>query len=249
MLQTLFSDERTVRQDLASKFAKRTCEESTLVTYFNSKEKVVLLVDELNQLLLKSDDEAEKKAEQRASRFMKEVFLGVRGRYMVFTHPVHGTGPDEGTSSRGLAVTGLPRVDCLEDLQRMSTEFSGLTHMRAAYYSRVPALIWTSHHGPDLLQQKFAQIHEDPSLHISAFLAELFTGTRMLDMKDFQQLTDGSIRAEQTVWIPCFMSHFEPEDHKVKRGLLWASGRTSRSHAEPRPRWEAESENYAVSLS
>ncbi|CAE7827830.1 unnamed protein product, partial [Symbiodinium necroappetens] len=209
----LLPSDSLLRQDLASKFAKRTCEESTLVTYFNSKEKVVLLVDELNQLLLKSDDEAEKKAEQRASRFMKDVFLGVRGRYMVFTSHIQSTGLDltqymEGTSSRGLAVTGLPRVACLEDLQRMSSKFSGLTHMRAAYYSRVPALIWTSHHGPDLLQQKFAQIYEDPNLHLSAFLAELFTGTRMPDMKAFQQLTDGSIGAEKTVWIPCFMSHF-----------------------------------------
>ncbi|CAE7575461.1 unnamed protein product, partial [Symbiodinium microadriaticum] len=209
----LLPSDSSLRQDLAREFGKVTCEKSTLVTYFNSKEKVVLLVDELNQLLLKSDDEAEKNAEQRASRFMKDVFLGVRGRYMVFTSHIQSTGLDltqymEGTSSRGLAVTGLPRVACLEHLQHMSRDFSGLTHMRAAYYSRVPALIWTSHHSPDLLRQKFAQIHEDPNSHLSAFLAELFTGTRMADMKAFQQLTDGSIRAEKTVWIPCFMSHF-----------------------------------------
>ncbi|CAE7275600.1 unnamed protein product [Symbiodinium microadriaticum] len=202
-----------LRQDLASKFGKRTCEESTLVTYFNSKENVVLLVDELNQLLLKSDDEAEKKAEQRASRFMKEVFLGVRGRYMVFTSHIQSTGLDltqymEGTSSRGLAVTGLPRVEGLQDLQHMSIDFSGLMHMRAAYYSRVPALIWTSHHDSDLLQQKFDQIHEDPNSHLSAFMAELFEGRSMRDMEAFRQLTDGSIRAGKTVWIPCFMSHF-----------------------------------------
>ena len=142
----------TLRQDVADAIRNgTTCGELTLKSYFASQKQknVVLLVDELNHLLLKSPNPADKDAERRASRFMKDVFLDADGAYMVFTSHIQSTGLDlthymEATSVRGLEITGLPFAAELEELQNMSTEFSGLTHMRAAYYSRVPALLWSS---------------------------------------------------------------------------------------------------------
>ena len=199
-------------QEVAAKFGTVTCGESTLQAYFASQKNVVLLVDELNHLLLKSPNPADKEAERRASRFMKDVFLDADGAYMVFTSHIQSTGLDftqymEGNSVRGLEITGLPFAAELEELQNMSTEFSGLTHMRAAYYSRVPALLWSSQHGEFLLAQKFSQIEQDPQKHLATFLFEVFEGTPMKDMEAFRQLTDGS-QTERAIWIPCFMSHF-----------------------------------------
>ena len=202
----------TLRQDVAAKFGTVTCGESTLQAYFKSQKNVVLLVDELNQLLLKSPTKEEKKAEQRAARFMKNVFLGAEGAYMVFTSHIQSTGLDliqymESASARGVEVTRLPFAAELSELQNMSTAFSGLTHMKAAYYSRVPALLWSSHDDPLLLTQKFRQIQQRPQKHLSAFLCEVFTGVPMQNMEAFRQLTDGSQR-ERAIWIPCFMSDF-----------------------------------------
>ena len=171
-----------------------------------------MLVDELNQLLLKSPNNANRDAERQAARFMKDVFLGAEGAYMVFSSHIQSTGLDltqymEGNSVRGLEITGLPFAAELEELQTMSTAFSGLTHMKAAYYSRVPALLWSSHDDPLLLTQKFRQIQQRPQKRLSAFLCEVFTGVPMQDMEAFRQLTDGSQR-ERAIWIPCFMSDF-----------------------------------------
>ena len=82
----------TLRQDVAAKFGTVTSGEKTLESYFQSQKNVVLLVDELNKLLLKSPNKAEGDAERRAAEFMKDVFLGAEGAYMVFTShiQVHG---------------------------------------------------------------------------------------------------------------------------------------------------------------
>ena len=202
----------SLRQDVAAKFGTVTCRESTLQPYFKSQKNVVLLVDELNQLLLKSPNNANRDAERQAARFMKDVFLGAEGAYMVFTSHVQSTGLDltqymEGNSVRGLEITGLPFAAELEELQTMSTAFSGLTHMKAAYYSRVPALLWSSHDDGSLLSQKFSQIQQHPKGHLAAFLSEVFSGTPLKDMEAFRQLTDGS-QKDRAIWIPCFMSHF-----------------------------------------
>ena len=81
---------RSFVQDVADEIGNTTCQKETLRAYFESQKNVVLLVDELNQLLLKNP--ADKEAEQRASRFMKDVFLDADGAYMVCTspHSVHG---------------------------------------------------------------------------------------------------------------------------------------------------------------
>eukprot|EP00439_Symbiodinium_sp_Y106_P012614 s7064_g1.t2 len=202
----------TLRQDVAAEFGTVTCGEKTLESYFKSQKNVVLLVDELNQLLLKSPTEEEKKAEQRGARFMKNAFLGAEGAYMVFTSHIQSTGLDltqymEGDSVRGLEITGLPFAAELEELQNMSTAFSGLTHMKAAYYSRVPALLWSSHDDGSLLSQKFSQIQQHPKEHLAAFLCEVFGGTPLREIEAFRQLTDGS-QKDRAIWIPCFMSHF-----------------------------------------
>ncbi|CAE7306592.1 unnamed protein product [Symbiodinium sp. CCMP2592] len=202
----------TLRHNVAAKFGRVTCEESTLENYFKSQKNVVLLVDELNHLLLKSPAEEEKKAEQRAARFMKDVFLAAEGAYMVFTSHIQSTGLDltqymEGDSVRGLEITGLPFAAQLGELQNMSTELSGLTHMKAAYYSRVPALLWSSHDDGSLLSQKLSQIQQHPKEHLAAFLSEVFEGTPVKEMEAFRQLTDGS-QKDRVLWIPCFMSHF-----------------------------------------
>ena len=202
----------SLRQDVADEFGNKTCQKSTLQSYFECQKNVVLLVDELNQLLLRGPTQEEKNAEQDAARFMKNVFLGSEGAYMVFTSHIQSTGLDltqcmEGDSVRGLEITGLPFADELGELQNMSSAFSGLTHMKAAYYSRVPALLWSSHDDGSLLSQKFSQIREDPQQHLAAFLREVFAGTLMREMEAFRQLTDGS-QKDRPIWIPCFMSHF-----------------------------------------
>ena len=199
-------------QEVAAKFGTVTCGESTLQAYFASQKNVVLLVDELNHLLLKSPNPADKEAERRASRFMKDVFLDADGAYMVFTSHIQSTGLDltqymEGNSVRGLEITGLPFAAELQELQNMSTAFSGLTHMKAAYYSRVPALLWSSQHDEFLLAQKFSQIEQDPQKHLAAFLREVLGGTPMREIEAFRQLTDGS-QKDRPIWITCFMSHF-----------------------------------------
>ena len=206
------ADSKKLRQDVADEIGNTTCQKETLRAYFESQKNVVLLVDELNQLLLKSPNPADKEAEQRASRFMKDVFLDADGAHMVFTSHIQSTGLDltqymEGNSVRGLEITGLPFAAELQELQNMSTAFSGLTHMKAAYYSRVPALLWSSQHDESLLAQKFSQIQQHPKEHLAAFLSEVFRGTPLKDMEAFRQLTDGS-RKGRAIWIPCFMSHF-----------------------------------------
>ena len=202
----------SLRQDVADEFGNKTCQKSTLQSYFECQKNVVLLVDELNQLLLRGPTKEEEKAEQDAARFMKNVFLGPEGTYMVFTSHIQSTGLDltqymEGDSVRGLEITGLPFADELGELQNMSPAFSGLTHMKAAYYSRVPALLWSSHDDGSLLSQKLSQIREDPQQHLAAFLREVLAGTLMREMEAFRQLTDGS-QKNRPIWIPCFMSHF-----------------------------------------
>ncbi|CAE7025420.1 unnamed protein product [Symbiodinium natans] len=202
----------SLRQDVADELGNKTCQKSTLQSYFECQKNVVLLVDELNQLLLRGPTQEEKNAEQDAARFMKNVFLGSEGAYMVFTSHIQSTGLDltqymEGDSVRGLEITGLPFADELGELQNMSPAFSGLTHMKAAYYSRVPALLWSSHDDGSLLSQKFSQIRDDPQQHLAAFLREVFAGTPMREMEAFRQLTDGS-QKDRPIWIPCFMSHF-----------------------------------------
>ena len=199
-------------QEVAAKFGTVTCGESTLQAYFKSQKNVVLLVDELNQLLLKSPNNADRDAERQAAKFMKDVFLGAEGAYMVFTSHIQSTGLDltqymEGNSVRGLEVTGLPFAAELEELQNMGTAFSGLTYMKAAYYSRVPALLWSSHDDGSLLSQKVSQIQQHPKEHLAAFLSEVFNGTPLKDLEAFRQLTDGS-RKDRAIWIPCFMSPF-----------------------------------------
>ena len=88
------ADSKKLRQDVADEIGNTTCQKEALRAYFESQKNVVLLVDELNQLLLKSPNPADKEAEQRASRFMKDVFLDADGAYMVFTSHIQSTGLD-----------------------------------------------------------------------------------------------------------------------------------------------------------
>ena len=110
----------SLRQDVAAKFGTVTCRESTLQPYFKSQKNVVLLVDELNQLLLKSPNNANRDAERQAARFMKDVFLGAEGAYMVFTSHVQSTGLDLTQYMEGNSVRDWKSQACHSQLSSKS---------------------------------------------------------------------------------------------------------------------------------
>ena len=162
----LLPEDNPLKDGLAEELGGLTCEKGVLEEYLKDKEDMVLLVDELNQLIGKSKNEAESEAEKRCAVFLKENFLQRAGAYLVFTSHIQSIRYDlinymEGfrASDRQVKLASLPVVDKLEDLKKMDqTKFAGLTYMEATYFSRVPALLWTSRCGDHSLRNTFQRV-------------------------------------------------------------------------------------------
>ena len=115
-------------------------------------------------------------------------------------------------SDRQVKLASLPVVDKLEDLKKMDqTKFAGLTYMEATYFSRVPALLWTSRCGDHSLRNTFQRVSDGCEVinFLEPFLAEVLTGTPREKMKLFHSLTDGSREEDgRILWILGYISEF-----------------------------------------
>ena len=183
-----------MKDGLAEELGGLTCEKGVLEEYLKDKEDIVLLVDELNLLIMKGKNEAERKAEERCAVFLKENFLSKTGAYLVFTSHVQETGQDlaiymNTPSPRQVELLTLPVVTSLEEMKEMDeNRLSGLTHMQAAFFGWVPALLFSAFSDRTLegivkgVMRQHNLKNKDLRRRLPDFLEEIFTGEGSAEM-------------------------------------------------------------------
>ena len=234
----LLPEDNPLKDGLAEEFGGLTCEKGVLQTYVKNEKDMVLLIDELNQLIVNSENEAEREAEERCAVFLKENFLSKKGNYFVFTSHVQETGEDltiymNTESPRQVELTTLPVVTTLAEMKEMDqSRLSGLTHMQAAFYSRVPALLFCAFSDRTLekvvnrVMRRYALKNEDLNRLLPDFLEEIFTGKGRPEMQAFHQLTDA--RQENTIWIVGYIAEFLRRcRHPYSKLAYWLDGMKS----------------------
>eukprot|EP00971_Amphidinium_carterae_P274859 5453958-Amphidinium_carterae.2 len=190
---------------------------------------------------------------EEVSRFIKDVFVGKADAYFIFTSHRQGTGSAltafmEGDSSRKVEFVFLPISTKLLDLQRMDAATDGrcndVTHMKAALYGRIPALVWSVIDGQITPSQRFHDVLglpenravDIPSL-LDDFLAEVLTGEKKVSLRGFRPLTD-AYNATTVRWIPCFMASFLSQcGPKYTKIAEWLNGMESSDQQDGKA-WE-----------
>ncbi|CAE7284835.1 unnamed protein product [Symbiodinium sp. CCMP2456] len=180
--------------------ARILCRQNVLEEYLKDKKDVVLIVDELN-VLLKPDKSDDGYAEVGA--FLREQFLDPSGRYLIFsTHVPTGIGLShllgKGSGSTRTAETiEMPRSHDMPSLRSMGEQCEALTPCEAAYYGRIPSLVYSvkmPRSSFNILERfQAVECGEPTQALIESFLSEFFTGVRSADsdpIRAFDTLTE-----------------------------------------------------------
>eukprot|EP00969_Alexandrium_andersonii_P282682 12497019-Alexandrium_andersonii.AAC.1 len=121
------------------------CKPEVIKRHWQGKDDVVLVVDELNVLLQPGGGAGF----EGSGLFLREAFLDPVGRHLVFSTRVPaGAGIEEvlgrGTGSlRDAVAVEMPTARDIGELRGMHEACRALTPCEAAYYSRIPSLIYT----------------------------------------------------------------------------------------------------------
>jgi len=189
-----------------------SCSEQALATYFSGQQDVVLLVDEMNLLLTGQDTNAD----ERAAKFLKQNFLKRKGAYLVFTSHIQATEDAlqeymDSPSSRSSKLIRLSLAANNTELIGMHPSCSGLTPMKAAFYGRIPSIIWimvdSSRTYLDAFRRTVSRAKVDPKTLVDEFLEEVFTGQPQAELQGFKPLTSVD-NLGMVTWIPCYMARF-----------------------------------------
>eukprot|EP01062_Namystynia_karyoxenos_P018679 TRINITY_DN16968_c0_g3_i1.p1 TRINITY_DN16968_c0_g3~~TRINITY_DN16968_c0_g3_i1.p1 ORF type:complete len:617 (+),score=199.38 TRINITY_DN16968_c0_g3_i1:81-1931(+) len=187
-----------------------SCVKKTVLRYLEGKEKVVLLVDELNMLLTR-----EEKAEdtEDIGQFIRQEFLDKKDRYFIFTthfpidSPVTEVIGKGGGSGREVEPINLPQAFDVEKLQGLNN-CGGVTKSFCTYHAFIPSLIYEVCNYGFSISKRFESIwsakeHEPKLAELKKhFLSEFFSGERIRDspLRDFDSLTTYS-QAKKVQWV------------------------------------------------
>uniref|UniRef100_A0A0G4HVY8 Uncharacterized protein n=1 Tax=Chromera velia CCMP2878 TaxID=1169474 RepID=A0A0G4HVY8_9ALVE len=207
--------DREKKQDMFTKFCKeQTWKKESFEKWLGSR-KVILLVDELNQLPLSAMGEVG--SDDNLPSFLSKNFIASKGRALVFTTHVASTASTftrlltatEQGSNRECIFLGLPLIENFKEDTTALGKFWNAS--KILYYGRSPGLVVTPEEEVDMkFYRRFNALKgKERQKALRAVIETALKGGRTEEIGSLEGLADVRVtsnRSTSLLWPPCYLS-------------------------------------------